>query len=86
MIIIAYDKVDIEELRKRENTIDLTSSTFWSKNNKIKNWHIIYCRIAEQLSEQGFDVIVVSDDIVQKELNKEEKDVVEVKPLLRRKK
>lgn len=60
MIIIGYQGIGKSSLAGRRNEyIDLESSNF---NNvygeKTEGWHIPYCKVAEDLSKQGYRVFV----------------------------
>lgn len=66
MIIIGYPGIGKTTLASLSNKyLDLESSLFnKNKEEKIEDWYIYYCRIAIQLSEQGYDVLISSHSIV----------------------
>lgn len=74
MVIIGYQGIGKSTLAKNNmNYIDLESSTFFVRDAtglvcRPVEWAEIYCNIAVDLSNQGYDVFVSSHDIVRKQL------------------
>ena len=59
MIIIGYQGIGKSTLAKSDKSyIDLESSIYF--HVRPENWHIFYCKTAEYLSKQGYDVFVSS--------------------------
>lgn len=60
MIISGYPAIGKSSLAKLSvlRVIDLESSDFIIDNNRIPDWYVIYCKIAERLSNQGYTVFV----------------------------
>lgn len=84
MIIIGYPGVGKTSLAGRYNQyIDLESSNF---NNvygeKTEGWHIPYCKVAEDLSKQGYRVFVSCHKEVQEYFNKSNEYVIVVYPAI----
>ena len=69
MVIVGYQGIGKSTLaRNALFYIDLESSDFFVNSERSPNWYIVYCNIAEHLSQQGFDVFVSSHECVRKEL------------------
>ena len=85
MIIIGYPGVGKTSLAGRYNQyIDLESSHFNdSFGEKRPGWFITYCRIAEDLSQQGYRVFVSCHNGVQEYFSKSEEYVMIVYPSLK---
>ena len=85
MIIIGYPGVGKTSLAGRYNQyIDLESSHFNdSFGEKRPGWFITYCRIAEDLSKQGYRVFVSCHNGVQEYFSKSEEYVMIVYPSLK---
>lgn len=61
MIVIGYQGIGKSTLaRESKGFIDLESSSFYVNSKRPTDWHIYYCRIAENLSSQGYVVFVSS--------------------------
>ncbi len=60
--------------------IDLESGNFWIDGKRADDWYKPYCKIAESLSEQGYNVFVSSHEVVRKQLENSEEPVVLVYP------
>lgn len=61
MIIIGYQGIGKSTLANGEKSyIDLESSIYFHDGVRPENWHIFYCKTAEYLSKQGYDVFVSS--------------------------
>mgnify|MGYP003288574363 CR=1 FL=1 len=76
MIIIGYPGIGKSSLAGRNNCIDLESSHFWHKGERAANWAIYYCNIANDLSQQGYNVFVSSHGAVQEQLLKSSKEQI----------
>ena len=67
MIIIGYPGIGKTSISRNGNGyIDLESSSFWIDGIRYNDWHIPYCNIARNLSEQGYSVFVSSHEVVRK--------------------
>lgn len=65
MIIIGYQGIGKSTLSSKGlKYIDLESSNFWENNARPLDWYIYYCKIAENLSKQGYVVCVSSHEVV----------------------
>ena len=52
MIIIGYQGIGKSTLAGKDNKfIDLESGNFWVNGERVENWYIPYCQIAEHLSK-----------------------------------
>ena len=61
MIIIGYQGIGKSSVAGIENgCIDLESSSFRINGKRHDDWYVSYCRIALELSQQGFVVFVSS--------------------------
>lgn len=61
MIIIGYQGIGKSSVSGAyNNCIDLESSNFWHEGRRPDDWHIYYCKIAIDLSKQGFTVFTSS--------------------------
>ena len=61
MIVIGYQGIGKSTLaRESKGFVDLESSCFYVNGKRSTDWHYYYCRIAENLSEQGYVVFVSS--------------------------
>lgn len=66
MIVIGYQGIGKSTLaRNKRGYIDLESSCFYSAEGRHWDWYIYYCRIAENLSSQGYVVFTSSHKPVQ---------------------
>ncbi len=84
MIIIGYQGIGKSTLaNKNINYIDLESSNFFIDGKRQENWFIIYCNIANHLSEQGKNVFVSSHEVVRESLKCSKEKVVVVYPSLK---
>ena len=84
MIIIGYQGIGKSTLaNKNTNYIDLESSNFFIDGKRQENWFIIYCNIANHLSEQGKNVFVSSHEVVRESLKYSKEKVVVVYPSLK---
>ena len=70
MIIIGYQGIGKSTIAGKNDIIDLESGNFWYKKQRLKQWYIYYCNIAEHLSKQGYIVFVSSHEVVRKRLRK----------------
>ena len=81
MIIIGYQGIGKSSLAGPHlGYIDLESSNFKVDGMKIEGWQKIYCNIAKHLSNQGFKVFLSSHEVVRRELEGCNEDVVIVYP------
>ena len=65
MIIIGYQGIGKSTLAGKDNKfIDLESGNFWVNGERVENWYIPYCQIAEHLSKQGYIVFTSSHQCV----------------------
>ena len=74
MIIIGYQGIGKSTLAGVENYIDLESGNFWHNGVRPDNWYVFYCKIAEHLSQQGYNVFVSSHEVVRNRLKKYSKE------------
>lgn len=75
MIISGYQGIGKSTLaRESDKFVDLESSHFIIDEKRSDNWYIIYCRIAESLSQQGYDVFVSSHKEVRDYLSRTSKE------------
>jgi len=75
MVIIGYQGIGKSTLAGVDKFIDLESGNFWYYNNdqirvRDDHWYKIYCNIAIDLSQQGFNVFVSSHKEVRDTLMK----------------
>ena len=81
MIIIGYTGIGKSTLARRNpKFVDLESSCFFVNENRAENWYVIYCQLAEHLSEQGKIVFVSSHEDVQRYLRLSNETIVYVFP------
>lgn len=65
MVIVGYQGIGKSTLAKNANGfIDLESSNFFVNGVRSPDWYIPYCKIALNLSAQGYDVFVSSHQVV----------------------
>ena len=88
MIFIGYPGIGKTTLARKHFVIDLESNSFWYKDdmgNKVRDakWYEYYCNVAENLSEQGFNVFVSSHGDVCKRLRISPCPVVTIYPSLK---
>ena len=60
MIIIGYQGIGKSTLAGQDKCIDLESTNFYIYGTKPEGWHEAYCRIAADLSDQGYRVFTSS--------------------------
>ena len=70
MIIIGYQGIGKSTLAGKDKYIDLESGNFWHNGIRPDNWYVFYCKIAEHLSQQGYNVFVSSHEVVRNRLRK----------------
>lgn len=70
MIIIGYQGIGKSTLAGKYKYIDLESGNFWHNGIRQDNWYVFYCKIAEHLSQQGYNVFVSSHEVVRNCLRK----------------
>ena len=81
MIVIGYQGIGKSTLAKNKNGyIDLESGCFWKNGNRINDWYIYYCQIAEHLSNQGNVVFVSSHKPVREYMKSSNERVICVYP------
>ena len=81
MIIIGYQGIGKSTLAKsKPGYIDLESGCFWYNGDRIKDWYIYYCQIAEHLSGQGNVVFVSSHKQVRDYLKESNERVICIYP------
>lgn len=83
MIIIGYPGIGKSSVSGIENCcIDLESSNFWFNGKRSDNWYVYYCKVALDLSRQGFTVFTSSHEEVRDYLvgHQEETLIVAVYP------
>lgn len=65
MIIIGYQGIGKSTLaNSNPKYIDLESSHFFVDGERPQGWHVVYCKIARSLSEQGYHVFMSSHKVV----------------------
>lgn len=67
MIYIGYQGIGKSSISGKNNCIDLESSNFWVGQYRVDDWEIIYCNIAEHLSNQGYNVFMSSHQVIRDE-------------------
>jgi hypothetical protein len=84
MIIIGYQGIGKSTLANEKSLrcIDLESGNFWVDGKRDDNWYIIYCNIAEHLSQQGYIVFTSSHEVVRKQLKYSKEKVLICYPCL----
>ena len=81
MIVIGYQGIGKSTLAGRDHRfIDLESGNFWIDGKRAEDWYKPYCKIAEHLSQQGYDVCVSSHEVVREQLKNSTEPVVIVYP------
>lgn len=82
MIIIGYPGIGKSTLAGRDHKyIDLESSNFKINGERSEDWYKVYCKIAEDLSRQGYIVFVSCHSVVREALKDSEEDVAVVYPI-----
>ena len=82
MIIIGYPGIGKSTLAGRDHKyIDLESSNFKIDGKRSEDWHKAYCKVAEDLSRQGYCVFVSCHSAVREALKGSEEDVAVVYPV-----
>ena len=77
MIIIGYPGIGKSTLAGKLNCIDLESSLFNNSNgNKYSDWTDYYCKIADDLSKQGYNVFISSHSLVRTKIKKISKEKI----------
>ena len=84
MIIIGYPGIGKSTIAKKsKDYIDLESSDFKIDNLRPSEWYMIYGKVAERLSRQGYIVFVSSHDTVRQYLkNNSREEVIAIIPKL----
>ena len=87
MIIIGYQGIGKSTLASNNTSyIDLESGCFWYEDpitglrSRDGHWFILYCNVAQHLSEQGYDVFVSSHEEVRHELRDRGCDICAIVP------
>lgn len=82
MIVIGYPGIGKSTLAGRDRKyIDLESSNFKIDGERSDNWYKIYCKVAEDLSRQGYIVFVSCHSVVREALRGSGEDVAVVFPV-----
>lgn len=82
MIIIGYPGIGKSTLAGRDyKYIDLESSNFKINGEKSEDWYKVYCKIAEDLSRQGYIVFVSCHSVVREALKSSEENVAVAYPV-----
>lgn len=68
MIFLGYQGIGKSTWGGKHKYIDLESGNFWVDGIRSENWYIIYCKIAEHMSGQGYNVFVSSHEVVRRQL------------------
>lgn len=68
MIYVGYQGIGKSSIGGQKKYIDLESSNFWIDGKRDENWYKIYVNIAENLNNQGYDVLLSSHIVVRDEL------------------
>lgn len=69
MIVIGYQGIGKSTLADNElSVIDLESGNFWIDGKRSDDWYKPYCKIAIDLSKQGYIVLTSSHEVVRREL------------------
>ena len=81
MIVVGYQGIGKSTLaKKKSGYIDLESGCFWHNGDRIDDWYIYYCQIAEHLSSQGNVVFVSSHEVVRNYLKSSNERTICVYP------
>ena len=81
MIIVGYPGIGKSTLAGRDHRfIDLESSNFKIEGERSEDWCKVYCKVAEDLSRQGYIVFVSSHLAVREALRGSRETVVAVFP------
>ena len=64
MIYVGYQGIGKSSIAGKNKCIDLESGNFWVDGKRDENWYIIYCNIAQHLSEQGYNVFLSSHKLL----------------------
>lgn len=68
MIYVGYQGIGKSSIGGTNKYIDLESGNFWIDGKRDENWYKIYVNIAENLNDQGYDVLLSSHAVVRDEL------------------
>lgn len=68
MIYVGYQGIGKSSIGGQNKYIDLESGNFWIDGKRDENWYKIYVNIAENLNNQGYDVLLSSHKVVRDEL------------------
>ena len=82
MIVIGYQGIGKSTLSKNIEmfSIDLESGNFWVNGKREENWYIVYCNIANSISNQGYIVCVSSHKVVRDFLKNSKEKIVLIFP------
>jgi len=81
MIVVGYQGIGKSTLaKKKSGYIDLESGCFWHNEDRIDDWYVYYCQIAEHLSSQGNVVFVSSHKVVRNYLKSSNERTICVYP------
>lgn len=82
MIYVGYQGIGKSSIAGKNNCVDLESNNFRIDGRRDPNWYRVYCNIAEQLSNQGYNVFISSHKLVRDELTKKGIDFITIVPNL----
>ena len=81
MVVVGYQGIGKSTLAaKDKDFIDLESGNFFINGIRESYWYLIYCNIAESLSQQGYTVLVSSHAQVRQRLKKSTEEVIAIVP------
>lgn len=82
MIIIGYPGIGKTTLAGRDHKyIDLESSNFKINGERSEDWYKIYCKVAEDLSRQGYVVFVSCHSAIREALRDSGEDIAVICPI-----
>lgn len=85
MIIIGYPGIGKSTLAGKDHKyIDLESSNFKVNGEQSEDWYKAYCKVAEDLSRQGYIVFVSCHSAVREELRNSREIVAVVFPVVKK--
>lgn len=85
MIIIGYPGIGKSTLAGKDHKyIDLESSNFKFNGERSEDWYKVYCKVAEDLSRQGYIVFVSCHSAVREELRNSREIVAVIFPTVKK--